>query len=85
MPSGRAVRPRRRLKPAMTITKSGAPSELAEEAARLLHRLGVSRKELEGGSLEVGTPISGETIARVRETSPADASGSDRPGGSCIR
>jgi len=48
-------------------------SDLAEETAALLRRLDVPREQYVGGSLTVHTPISGETIAQVHETSLADA------------
>ncbi|TWT12565.1 aldehyde dehydrogenase family protein [Reyranella sp. CPCC 100927] len=52
---------------------SMARSDLAAETTALLHRLGVPREHHVGGALAVRTPISGEIIAQVHETSPADA------------
>jgi aldehyde dehydrogenase (NAD+) len=49
------------------------PSNLAAETAALLHRLDVPRERHTGGALAVRTPISGEAIAQVQETSAADA------------
>jgi len=46
---------------------------LKDETSSLLSRLGVSAEKLQGGSLRVTTPISGETIAQVEECSGAEA------------
>jgi aldehyde dehydrogenase (NAD+) len=48
-------------------------SSLADEATRILRSFGVER-ELFAGSLVVRTPITGEIIARLPETTPAAAS-----------
>src|SRR5260370_34216020 len=49
-------------------------SSLGEEARRILLSFGV-KGELFGGSLVVRSPITGETIARLRETSAEEARG----------
>ncbi|HEX2888330.1 aldehyde dehydrogenase family protein [Vineibacter terrae] len=50
-----------------------AASNLAQETAALLQALGVPRERTTGGSLAVHTPITGEMIAQVHETSVAEA------------
>ncbi|MHB8529119.1 MAG: L-piperidine-6-carboxylate dehydrogenase, partial [Caulobacteraceae bacterium] len=51
---------------------SGLPS-LAEDAARLLVRLGVPGGALRGGNRAVRSPITGEVIAEVHDTTQAEA------------
>jgi len=46
---------------------------IADEAAALLTRLGVAPSVFTGGTREVRSPITGEAIARVHDTSPAAA------------
>ena len=46
---------------------------VAEETAELLSDLGVQSRAFTGGSLEVRTPITGEVIAGVQTTDPAEA------------
>ncbi len=48
-------------------------SDLATALRETLAELGLSRDGLTGGSLAVRTPITGAEIARLRETSPAEA------------
>ena len=48
-------------------------NNLATAARALLSNLGVSPKRLDAGSLLVRSPITGEALAHVRETSPAEA------------
>ena len=43
------------------------------DAAALFERLGIPREAIEGGDIEVRTPITGEPIARVHSASAADA------------
>ena len=45
---------------------------VAEEAVSILSDLGISRESLHGGALEVRSPITGESIAHVGTTPPAD-------------
>jgi aldehyde dehydrogenase (NAD+) len=45
----------------------------AAEAAEVLDRLGVSSGLWTGGTLAVRSPVTGELVAEVRETSPAEA------------
>ncbi|MDT9598763.1 L-piperidine-6-carboxylate dehydrogenase [Sphingosinicella rhizophila] len=45
---------------------------LAEETRDLMARLGVSGTQLEGGSLLARSPITGEEVARLRETDEAE-------------
>jgi aldehyde dehydrogenase (NAD+) len=49
-----------------------ATKTITEEAGELLSELGVERSAYERGTLEVRTPISGETIANCRTASIAD-------------
>ena len=51
---------------------SGAVATLAHDARALLSRLGVADRAICGGSRSVATPITGETIAHVREADPDD-------------
>ncbi len=46
---------------------------IQHESAQILADLGVAREAFEGGTLEVRTPITGETIGRVRTASPNGA------------
>ena len=46
---------------------------LKDDTSTLLSRLGVSAGQLEGGSLAATTPITGETLARLRECTAAEA------------
>ena len=46
---------------------------LKDDTLALLSRLGVSSSRLEGGSLAATTPITGETLARLDETSAVEA------------
>jgi aldehyde dehydrogenase (NAD+) len=46
---------------------------IASETAALLERLGVARKDFEGGDMAVRSPVTGEKIGAVRTASPADA------------
>src|SRR5262245_52481799 len=48
-------------------------STLAEDTDAILRRLGVPHDSYTGGGLGVRSPISGEPIAQVRETTPAEA------------
>jgi aldehyde dehydrogenase (NAD+) len=48
-------------------------SALAAETRALLIRLGVDPAQLSGGSLIVRSPITGDVIAEVRETTPGEA------------
>ncbi|WP_207458177.1 aldehyde dehydrogenase family protein [Azospirillum sp. SYSU D00513] len=59
---------------ASDTTAPGA-SSLAGEVDTLLQRLGVPRDAYTGGTLEVRSPITGETIAQVREVTPDAVSG----------
>ena len=43
------------------------------DAAALFERLGIPREAIEGGDIEVRTPITGEPIAHVHSASAADA------------
>ncbi len=47
---------------------------VAEEIAPLLQRLGVRKEQITDGALAVHSPLTGELIARVQVTTPADAS-----------
>jgi aldehyde dehydrogenase (NAD+) len=49
-----------------------APTLETHDAAALLERLDLGRDVVDGGDLEVRTPITGEVIARVHSTSVAD-------------
>ncbi|BDT68851.1 succinate-semialdehyde dehydrogenase [NADP(+)] [Comamonadaceae bacterium OS-1] len=51
-----------------------ATSYLPTEVDQLLQRLGVARASYSGGTLAVRSPISGETIAQLPQTSPTEAS-----------
>lgn len=46
---------------------------LAIETRDILQRLGVDPASLEGGTLVVRSPITGDEIARVRETTASEA------------
>ncbi len=46
---------------------------IQQESAQILAGLGVERAAFEEGTLEVNTPINGETIGRVRTATPAEA------------
>jgi aldehyde dehydrogenase (NAD+) len=48
---------------------------IGEETAALLKRLGVAAGAFEGGGRVVTSPITGETIARVHDRSPAETAG----------
>jgi aldehyde dehydrogenase (NAD+) len=57
-----------------SITKDNRmTTALATETRTLFANLGVDASRLDGGSLTVTSPITGEVIARVHETSAADA------------
>jgi aldehyde dehydrogenase (NAD+) len=45
---------------------------IQHESAQILAALGVEREAFEGGTLEVRTPITGETVGRVRAATPAE-------------
>ncbi len=47
---------------------------LAEEVTPLLQRLGVRKEQITDGALAVHSPLTGELIARVRVTTPAETS-----------
>src|SRR5690242_7137029 len=49
------------------------PASLRGEATVILERLGVSQAVLSGGALAVRSPITGEVLARLTETSPPQA------------
>jgi aldehyde dehydrogenase (NAD+) len=49
------------------------PQDLATQTRALLANLGVDPARLDGGSLTVRSPITGETLAKVRKTSIAEA------------
>ncbi|MEO6853854.1 MAG: aldehyde dehydrogenase family protein, partial [Rhodoferax sp.] len=49
-------------------------SPLPAEVDQLLQRLGVTRAAYTSGTLAVRSPITGETIAQLPQTSPAEAS-----------
>ena len=55
------------------MTETPAPAAIAAEARALLRRLGVPDAAVEGGTLVVTSPITGERIAAVRETDAAGA------------
>ncbi|MBI1867433.1 MAG: aldehyde dehydrogenase family protein [Methylocystis sp.] len=60
----------------VTATKQRRPNErltLAAETDALLAGLGVERARYTGGTLPARSPITGETVAHVKETSAADA------------
>ncbi|MBX3531407.1 MAG: aldehyde dehydrogenase family protein [Rhizobiaceae bacterium] len=46
---------------------------IASETTALLERLGVSRRDFEGGDMAVRSPVTGEKIGAVRTASPAEA------------
>lgn len=49
-------------------------TSLAAEVVALLQRIGVGPALTQGGTLEVVSPIDGQVIARLVETTPEDAS-----------
>ena len=49
-----------------------AQTSLAAEAAAILGRFGVDERQFDGGTLEVRSPITGETIAAVAEIAAGD-------------
>ncbi|MDB6105184.1 MAG: aldehyde dehydrogenase [Gammaproteobacteria bacterium] len=53
--------------------ESDLTTNLASEVQALLSQLGVTRKTLDSGSLRVQSPITGEVIAMVRETTVDEA------------
>ncbi|MES2533310.1 MAG: aldehyde dehydrogenase family protein [Pseudomonadota bacterium] len=55
------------------MTDAATPSTLAQEADQLLQRLGVPRSAYVGGDLQVRSPISGEPIGALPQTTPAEA------------
>ncbi|MDO9356452.1 MAG: aldehyde dehydrogenase family protein, partial [Solirubrobacteraceae bacterium] len=55
------------------MPNASTPSSLPTEVAELLQRLGVPRDAYTGGSLPVRSPVTGEQIAAVAETSTAQA------------
>jgi aldehyde dehydrogenase (NAD+) len=55
------------------MNATASHSSVRNEAAELLGRLGVPSRALEGGSLALTSPITGETIAEVAETDEAAA------------
>src|SRR4029078_8992655 len=56
----------------MPTTKDALPSP-SEEALEIFSRLGVSGSLFAGGGLPARTPITGEIITYVRQTTPDDA------------
>jgi len=50
-----------------------ASLSLAAEVEQLLQRLGVPRSAYTGGELTVRSPVTGEVVAQVPQTSPAEA------------
>ena len=52
---------------------------IATQVDELLQRLGVPRSAYTGGELAVRSPITGETIAHVRQTTTAEADCRHRP------
>ncbi|MEB0058704.1 aldehyde dehydrogenase family protein [Variovorax sp. LG9.2] len=57
----------------MTQAQSSPASALSEEVAALLERLGVPRAATVGGDLPARSPVTGETIAAVTQSSSAEA------------
>jgi aldehyde dehydrogenase (NAD+) len=55
------------------MSEAQAPLSLATEIEQLLQRLGVPRTAYTGGELTVRSPLTGEVIAQVPQTSPAEA------------
>ncbi|MDB5584942.1 MAG: aldehyde dehydrogenase [Bradyrhizobium sp.] len=51
------------------------PTDLRAETRQLLESLGVDANLTEGGDLEVTSPLTGEAVAHVHTTSPAEAAG----------
>jgi len=52
---------------------SSSASSVAAEVGQLLERLGVPRAAHTGGELAVRSPVTGEVVAQVRQTAPAEA------------
>jgi aldehyde dehydrogenase (NAD+) len=55
------------------MSEAQAPVSLAAEIEQLLQRLGVPRSAYTGGELTVRSPVTGEVIAQVPQTTPAEA------------
>jgi aldehyde dehydrogenase (NAD+) len=55
------------------MTDRVAKSRLADEARRILVSLGVAPESLDGGGLVVSSPIDGQPLASLRETTAAEA------------
>lgn len=55
------------------MPQAPAPSPVATEVDQLLQRLGVPRSAYTGGDLPVRSPITGESIGTVPQTTPAEA------------
>jgi aldehyde dehydrogenase (NAD+) len=58
----------------MSQFSATASANLACETAEILTALGVASSRYAGGTLPAHSPITGEIIGQVRETSAADAS-----------
>src|SRR5260370_13028963 len=55
------------------VQSQGHKPDLAGEVDSLLAELGVARSRYKDGALKVHTPITGETIGQVQETSTSEA------------
>lgn len=55
------------------MSEAQAPLSLATEVEQLLQRLGVPRGAHTGGELTVRSPVTGEVVAQVRQTSATEA------------
>jgi aldehyde dehydrogenase (NAD+) len=56
------------------MAQNGRPQDLAADTDSLLRSFGVDREVYASGDLPVRSPISGEIVAQVRQSSPSEAS-----------
>src|SRR6185437_14306675 len=56
----------------MTAISTNSATSIEEEVRFLMGRLGVANESLSSGDLEARSPINGEVIARVRQTSSGE-------------
>jgi len=61
------------MSPSTNVQPQGHKPDLPGEVDRLLAELGVARSRHKDGALKVHTPITGETIGQVQETSTSEA------------